>query len=255
MKASAERLSRWLHELRALRDADEQPRNKLPALILVQRWQSRRLAMSYADLAEHPRFASATRFFLDDLYGEHDFSARDHAIERVAPLLVRLLSDAVITTVADAVEIGALSHRLDLDMAEHLQPELAAGAVLDTAAYARAYRATGNRAGRERQVELIVVLGHALEGHVKRPWVRRLLRLARGPARGAGLAELQGFLERGFEAFLRMGEAVQFLDIIEARERSAMEALFNDSDDPFGLGDAAPRLQLDESSQPNASSR
>ncbi|HRQ65309.1 MAG TPA: hypothetical protein PKZ76_10695 [Xanthomonadaceae bacterium] len=254
MKPSAERLSHWLHEHRTLRVADSEPRNLLPSLKLLQRWQSRRLALSFADLAKHPRFAAATRFFLDDLYGEHDFSARDHAIERVAPLLVRLLSEPVIATVADAVEVGALSHRLDLAMAEALHPELEGGGVLDTEAYARAYRAVGDRTGRERQIELIVILGHALEGHVRRPWVRRLLRLARGPARGAGLGELQGFLERGFAAFLDMGEAAPFLDTIESRERSAMDGLYSGMDDPFALGDEAPRLALDRP-QPKASSR
>jgi hypothetical protein len=249
MKPSAERLAHWLQEHRGQRDGDVDPRNLLPALKLLQRWQSRRLALSFADLSEHPRFASATRFFLDDLYGEHDFSARDQAVEKVAPLLVRLLSDAVIATVADAVELGALSHRLDLAMAERLQPMLDAGAMVDADSYGRAYRGVGDRQGRERQIELIVILGHALEGHVQRPWVRRLLRLARGPARSAGLGELQGFLERGFEAFLSMGEAAPFLEAIEFRERAALESLFAGREDPFGLGENSPVLQ------PNASSR
>lgn len=249
MKPSAARLSQWLHEHRGQRDQTADPRNQLPALKLLQRWQSRRLAASFSDLSEHPRFAAATRFFLDDLYGEHDFSARDQAVERVAPLLVRLLSEAVIATVADAVELGALSHRLDLAMAERLQTMLDAGAVLDVDLYGRAYRAVGDREGRERQIELIVTLGHALEGHVQRPWVRRLLRLSRGPARGAGLGELQGFLERGFEAFLSMGEAAPFLEAIEYRERAALESLFAGRVDPFGLGSGSPELQ------PNASSR
>jgi hypothetical protein len=249
MKPSAARLAEWLARHRGQRDATADSRNALPALKLLQRWQSRRLAQSFADLAEHPRFAAATRFFLEDLYGEHDFSARDQAVERVAPLLVRLLSEAVIATVADAVEVGALSHRLDLAMAERLQPMLDAGRALDIDSYARAYRAVGERAARERQIDLIVVLGHALEGHVQRPWVRRLLRLARGPARSAGLGELQGFLERGFEAFLGMGEAAPFLEAIEYRERAALAALFAGRADPFGLGEANPVLQ------PKASSR
>ena len=49
----------------------------------------------------------------------------------------------------------------------------------------------------------------------------------RGPARSAGLASLQRFLERGFDAFRAMNGAAQFLATIGARERALAAALFD----------------------------
>ena len=48
------------------------------------------------------------------------------------------------------------------------------------------------------------------------PGVATLLKLSRGPAKAAGLAELQGFLERGFAAFGQLGDVRGFIAEIEA---------------------------------------
>jgi hypothetical protein len=50
--------------------------------------------------------------------------------------------------------------------------------------------------------------------------------MMRGPARAAGLGELQGFLERGYAAFRAMrGGAGEFVAVVVARERSIAQAL------------------------------
>ena len=65
------------------------------------------------------------------------------------------------------------------------------------------------------------------------PGVGMLLRLSRGPARAAGLAELQGFLERGYAAFAQLGDARAFIGEIEADERDVAQRLFDGTPDPF----------------------
>ena len=72
--------------------------------------------------------------------------------------------------------------------------------------------------------------------------MRNSLRLMRGPARAAGLGELQGFLESGFEAFRAMHGAQEFLGRVEAREQRLNQALF-DADrgtDPAALAGLLP---------------
>ena len=66
------------------------------------------------------------------------------------------------------------------------------------------------------------------------PGIATLLRLSRGPARAMGLAQLQGFLERGVDAFRQLGDAPAFLDEIERSERLASARLFRGDLDPFG---------------------
>ena len=79
----------------------------------VAYWQSRRLRMTYADLAADPRYGAAVAFFQNDLYGPGDFSRRDADLARVVPLMVKVLPDRVIATVALATELNALSQELD----------------------------------------------------------------------------------------------------------------------------------------------
>ena len=50
--------------------------------------------------------------------------------------------------------------------------------------------------------------------------------MMRGPARAAGLAALQTFLERGFDTFAAMKGAEPFLDAVQGREQAAIQRLF-----------------------------
>jgi hypothetical protein len=50
--------------------------------------------------------------------------------------------------------------------------------------------------------------------------------MMRGPARAAGLSELQRFLESGFDIFRAMNGAQEFIAIVGARERALAAALF-----------------------------
>ncbi len=79
----------------------------------VAYWQARRLRMTYADLAADARYAPAIAFFQNDLYGPGDFSRRDADLARVVPMMVKVLPERVIMTVAAAMDLNALSQELD----------------------------------------------------------------------------------------------------------------------------------------------
>jgi len=194
------------------------------AVQAVKQWQAQRLTRTHRCLLEDPRYAAAARFFLDDLYGAKDFSRRDAELARLVPTMVRLLPDAALETIADAIEMDALSERLDLALARELSEEDVAR--IDAARYADAYRRAGSRAERERQLALIEAIGHSLDRLVRRPMIGRLLKSMTKPAQLAGLAEMQDFLVRGFEAFRAIGGAFGFLEAIEARERVILQALY-----------------------------
>ncbi len=192
----------------------------------LAQWQSERLARTYADLLADPRFEPAVRFFLEDLYGPRDFTARDRDMARIVPTMERLLPEAVLETVADAMELNALSHELDAAMVEALFPAPVNGTVaIDDDAYTRAFAAVGRAADRQRQVDLILRVGRELDAVVHRPFVGRVVAMTRGPARLAGFGELQAFLERGLAAFRAMGSAEPFMSAIDERERALLDGL------------------------------
>jgi hypothetical protein len=192
----------------------------------VKRWQQQRLAATYADLAADDRFARATAFFLEQLYGPKDFSSRDAQMLRIYPAMVRILPASALETAALAIEVDALSEALDRRLAAMVD-----AGPLDWAAYAKAYRTSSTLAERQRQIALIEGVGQRLERLVRKPIVHSTLKLMRRPARMAGLSGLQNFLEEGFESFRGMNGAAPFLRAIVERETALVTRLF--SPEPF----------------------
>lgn len=227
-----ERLARRIAWQKRLNDPAAEPRNHLPVLPDLRRWQACRLSASYADLLAEPRMQPAAEFFLSDLYGDRDFTARDRDAARILPLMARLLPKSLLLAAADAIELAVLSHGFDLAMAQRLAP---AGAALEARQYGRAYREVGCARLRRHQIELIGRVGAALDAAVQKHGVYRLLRASRLPAQLAGLAELQSFLERGFTAFAALGGASAFLERIDRQEREVSRRLFSGHPDPFTL--------------------
>lgn len=197
----------------------------------VKAYQQARFARNYADLLAHPRYAGASRFFLDDLYGPSDFSQRDAEFARIVPGLVRLFPQEVVLTVEALTALHALSEQLDTEMARHVD----AGPV-DAAAYLAAWRRTGQQANRQRQIDLMLDVGHALDAYTQKPLLRHALRAMRVPARAAGLSALQSFLENGFDTFRAMHGAQEFLAQIAERERALSASLFGHPSAADALG-------------------
>jgi hypothetical protein len=196
----------------------------------LRAWQSQRLARTHADLLASPRFGPAARFFLTDVYGA-DHSARYAEVERIVPVMTKLLSVAGLATVADAIELDALSADLDGAVATALGPRFGK---VTPATYGQAYRKVGRRPDRQRQIDLVRDLGQSLDRLTHQPFVATTLAMMRKPAKVAGLGELHNFLERGYAAFRQMGSADEFLQRVVAREQELLDALFAGKDALLG---------------------
>ena len=226
--AIAEAMRHHLERLKTLRGGGHAATSGRVAEL--KRWQTERLNRTYADLQATPRYRAATKFFVEDLYGPKDFSARDAAMLRMVPVMVRILPAKAVETAALSIEVEALSEELDHRLAAAL-----GDAPLDEESYARAYRASASPEERRRQIQLVVDAGHRLDDLVGWPFVYRTLKLMRKPAQFAGLSDLQDFLERGFQAFDAMGGADEFLGIIQSRETAILNRLFSGEARPFSI--------------------
>jgi hypothetical protein len=196
--------------------------------VALRAWQGSRLARTHQDFLESPRFHDAAQFFLTDLYGPRDLSQHIEDVRRIVPVMTHVLPDTGMAAVAHAVELNALSESLDGAMVDALG---ARAATITPATYAAAYRKVGRAEDRERQIDLIALLGGALDGLSRQRFVGAALKMMRAPARAAGLGELQGFLERGYAAFRAMrGGAGEFVSLVVARERSIAHALLAGDD-------------------------
>jgi hypothetical protein len=189
-------------------------------------WQAARLARTHAGLLDSPRYASTAQFFLDDIYGPKDLSRQEEEVRRILPLMAKVLPVPGLETVADAIELNALSESLDADMVAALKKKVFS---LTEADYVTAYRTVGRRPDRERQIEIIAHLGKSLDKLTRKPLIGTALSMMRKPAVLAGLADLQSFLERGYAAFRVMKGSEEFLGTITSRELGLLNEWFGNN--------------------------
>ncbi len=212
-------LEQQLRTVKAERQAAECNPALLTARAALKRYQSMRLAQTHADLLAAPDTRDAALFFLDELYGAENASARDVDLERIIPTLKRVLPLHPLQTITQAVMLDALSERLDTAMASAL------GANFDALQYASAYRSVTARSEREDQLALVQALGESLAQLVHIPLLSATLTIMRGPARAANLGQLQQFLEHGFRTFKRLKNPLEFVATIVLRERAMLEKI------------------------------
>lgn len=219
--AAGERILQHLQQVARLRAARQAAPAHQQHVLAIKAYQARRFELAYADLLQHPRYACAARFFLEDLYGPQEFAQRDAQFARIVPALVRLFPDELVGTVASLAELHALTETMDDATAHGLD-----ASELDALAYATAWQRAARPELRARQIQLTLGIGRALDRYTRKRMFRTTLHLMRGPAQAAGLGALQRFLERGFDAFGAMNGADDFLDLISEREQALAAALF-----------------------------
>jgi hypothetical protein len=200
------------------------------AVSLLKRFQAHRFAGTYADLLVSPIYGAATRFFLEELYGERDYAERDAQFARIAGAVERMFPREVAATAEALARLHALTESLDHALARAV-PLAAAD---DASGYVRAWKVTGRRADRERQLETLVAIGGEMTRLTRLPGLRLMLKMMRAPAAAAGMTSLQRFLETGFDTFAAVtrarGGAERFVETIREREQRLLELLFEADD-------------------------
>lgn len=195
------------------------------AVAQIKRWQALRFEHSYADFSAASASRPAVRFFLEELYGEHDFSHRDEQFGRIAGALERLFPAAVGQLAVDLTEAHALTEVLDHGLALHWLALSDHTPVAER--YVLAWRAVGARTERDRQLSVVQHIGRELQRLTRMRSLRLGLRMMRKPAQAAGLDALQHFLETGFDAFAAMDDPGVFLRAVAQRERGWIDRLFD----------------------------
>lgn len=188
----------------------------------IKHYQHARFQKTYQDLLSDRDYRPAAEFFLEDLYGPYDFSARDSQFAKLVPAIARVFPGDLVDTLENLASLHALTEDLDSRMAEVVASER-----VDARAYVLAWRAVGRQDDRIRQILWVRALGDALQGYTRKPFLRQSLRLMHRPAHAMGLGALQDFLETGFDTFRGLPDAGHFLRQVETRERALMESLFS----------------------------
>jgi len=210
----------------------------------IKRLQAQRFRATYADLLASSSHGPAARFFLEELYGDRDFSERDAQFGQIAGAIEKLFPEAVGELAVDLAETHSLTESLDHGMAERWpsrkgnqssQIRADRDAASLSRDYVLAWRAVGERALRLRQLAVVMHMGTELQSLTRKRSLRMALRMMRAPAQAAGLGDLQQFLERGFDAFAQMHDPSGFLQCIQERESTWIDLLFDGDSNEVAL--------------------
>ena len=197
----------------------------------VKAFQARRFAGTYADLLAAGQYRAAAQFFLEELYSNKDYTARDEQFARIAGALQRIFPEQVVQTAVSMARLHVLTEEFDDAMARHWLAHQGSPKISECGLYVSAWRAVGRPADRRDQLETVLAVGRELDRLTRAPGLRMLLRMMRRPAAMAGLSSLQQFLECGFDTFAEMGRkgsgAILFLETIRTREAALMDLLFD----------------------------
>jgi hypothetical protein len=200
------------------------------AISSVKRFQARRFAGTYADLLQSAKYQGASRFFLDELYSERDYTLRDAQFARIASPLQTLFPAAVAAVAVSMAQLHLLTEELDHAMGQAWLEGATDIASSEAGRYVRAWRRVGREEHRYSQLGSVLELGDELDRLTRKPGLYLMLKLMRRPAAATGLSSLQAFLEAGFAAFAAMAsegeDAGVFMSIIRERESLLMRQLF-----------------------------
>jgi hypothetical protein len=231
IRSGAQRIQAAMDEVSVIMARQHKDPALRSACRAIKRYQSARFMDSYHDLLSSSDYGPACKFFLSEIYGDRDFSQRDHEFSRIAGAIERIFPRSILEIAVDLAELHAETERLDAEMATFvLRTTLEKGTPqVSLEAYTQAWNGTAAYGDRRKQLNMVLHLGRRLNRVTRIPGVRISLRAMRIPARAAQLTALQDFLERGLDTFCdlsRIPSGVDlFLQSIEAREHRWMASL------------------------------
>jgi hypothetical protein len=165
----------------------------LPLKLELQAFQTDLLRQDYADFQAQSRFFDLSEFFFTALYAPADFGLRNESFRRLHDWLTGLIGRDPVTVLAHSIELYELTDSLDDDLALALRT-MGVESGITRPAWEAAYGQMGRWLDRQRQVDLLVDNGRALDLACRVPLVHTELRLFRPAAALLGWGHVVDFL-------------------------------------------------------------
>jgi hypothetical protein len=192
--------------------------------LALQVFQSNRLRRDHADLAAVEQYREIGEFFFEQLYGPHDFSARDSQAHRLHQF-VHLVPGVALGDVQKVLQLLDLTNRLDEAVAMCLV-ELDAPLAFDEPTYEHAYRLADNYADRVRQLDLVRDTLYNVYRMTRRPLIGVALQRTQGLAHAVGMADIHRFLRVGYMAIKPVRDIHRFVETVIVREQDRLDRIY-----------------------------
>ena len=201
-------------------------------------WQIAYSLPFYGEFQEVPETAAATEFVVSDLIGT-GISARDADFSRIIPIMVRMLPDKALRTLASAMELNARALAINLNICRTLLAGVEAPSPISERGYCTAFRQSTSFDECRELIRLTVNLGHSLKRLVGSRALGMTLRAMHRPAHAAGFGAMQDFLEKGYTTFHAIDDVDGFLDRFEVVMSEVFERICKE---PLANLDPSPRM-------------
>ena len=201
-------------------------------------WQIAYSLPFYSEFKEAPETAAAVEFVISDLIGT-GISTRDADFSRIIPIMVRMLPNKALRTLASAMELNARALAINLNICRTLFDAVDVPTPVSERDYCAAFRRSTSLDECKALIDLTVKLGHSLKRLVGSRALGMTLRAMHRPAHAAGFGAMQDFLEKGYTTFHAIDDVDAFLD----RFGVLMMALFERTcEEPLENLDTTPKM-------------
>ena len=188
-------------------------------------WQTDYMLPFYEDLRATEHYTAAVDFVVSDLTGL-GVCRRDQDIARVVPVMSKMLPHKAVRAMASAMQLNASVLEINLQICRALFEGKSVGAEISETEYRSACKRASSLDECLHLVQLIEDVGHSLDRLIRIPMIGLTLKAMRSPARLAGFAALQDFLQKGYRTFDALEDVDQFLKDITLRMTEVFTEIF-----------------------------
>lgn len=221
---TAARLRKFAAQSQALHGRYLADRKLLERYGRFVRWQTAYMSSFYDDLRTQPGYSDALDFVITDLTGL-GISQRDEDLARAVPIMVRMLPNKALGSLAAALELNATVLRINLEVCQRLFERIDAEPICE-AEFCAAYRNAATLKECLALARLTRQLGESLDKIVRIRALGFMLTAMQGPAHVAGFGALHNFLATGCERFQAIEDVPRFLDLMHGRMIQVLTRIF-----------------------------
>ncbi len=190
----------------------------------LQAFQSARLKRDYGHLAQQQQYQKLAEFFFDEMYGPHDFQARDAQARRLHQF-IHLAPGLTMRDIEVCLDLLALTNELDQQVAAVLE-QMHVDLPFDEQAYEEAYFKADAYQPRVRQIELIRESLTRVSRFASIPFLGTALANMKTLARLTSMRELHQFLIKGYYALRDVKDLETFLRAVEDKEIERLNRIY-----------------------------
>ena len=204
----------------------------------AQAWLKQRIQATHQVLFNSPENQLMAKYFINRLYGGHEFDDLAKQIERLlkyAHKAEKILPENAIKTGMKSVGLAVLAMQLDEQVAAQLLHDYPATQQIDDEMMRLTLIKLDQEHARYQQLALLDELGTALDKYMRSFIMHTAFKMCKGTASKYHFELMYDFIGEGFIAMKPMKSATLFIQSFTTYERQIIENVHMGKLDPFSI--------------------